>query len=191
MREDGTVSPLNPSQFEPGGGGPVVVSPRDEKREVRSVEQWLEWAGPLRGEAQWADGRSAKEVAKAWLTQDGAAAVPPDLQALLDASASLGPIRVATVIPELPTPLGDVPRGSRRHDLVLLGVDRSGCRTLVAVEAKADEPFDASVRARVRTARAAAARAAQEGKHYKSAQLPRIEWLARGLLGRPALLEDD
>lgn len=47
-------------------GNPVVVSPKDEARSISTVSEWLEHAGPLRGEKQWADGRSAKEVAKAW-----------------------------------------------------------------------------------------------------------------------------
>ena len=51
--------------------GPVVVSPRDEQRQITTVDEWLEWAGPLGGEKQWADGRSAKEVAKAWCRPDG------------------------------------------------------------------------------------------------------------------------
>jgi hypothetical protein len=93
---------------------------------------------------------------------------------------------VATVIPELSTPLGDVPRGARRHDLVLLGVAR-GRRTLVGVEAKADEPFDAPVAQRVQETRRKEAEAVAASQVFRSAQIPRIERLARALLGREAL----
>lgn len=170
--------------------GPVVVSPRDEQRQITSVDEWLEWAGPLGGEKQWAEGRSAKEVAKAWLRPDGTVCVPPDLQALLVSNASLASFRVATVIPELPTPLGDVPRGARRHDLVILGVDSSGRRTLVGVEAKADEPFDAPVSRRIAAAQAAATAAEAEEREDRSAQIPRIERFAQALFGRGALGDD-
>ena len=171
-------------------GPPTVVSPRDERRQVTNLDEWLTWAGPLRGELHWADGRSAKEVAKAWLGSDGTVAVPPDLQSLLNCNATLGELRVATVIPELPTPLGDVPSGPRRHDLVLLASDTKGRPTLIGVEAKADEAFDEPVAVRVAQARKAAAAAAEEERAFESAQLPRIERLSRTLFGRPALLED-
>lgn len=170
--------------------GPVVVSPKDEGHAIASLEEWLEWAGPLRGAYHWADGRSAKEVARAWLRRDGSAAVPPDLQALLDDNAALGPLRVGTAIPELKTPLGDVPSGPRRHDLVLLSVDGQGRRTLVAVEAKADEPFDAPVAVRIRAARAGAEKAKEANREDRSAQLPRIDRLARALFGRSAFGPD-
>lgn len=85
-----------------------------------------------------------------------------------------------------PTALGDVPRGARRHDLVILGVDAAGRPTLVGVEAKADEPFDAPVSVRLAAAHTAAAAAEAEEREDRSAQIPRIEWLARELFGRPA-----
>src|SRR5689334_2872468 len=105
--------------FDRAFGAPVVVSPMDEddERAICTVEEWLERAGPLRGVRQWADGRSAKEVAKAWCQSEGTTAVPFDLQQLLDSNLHLGHLTIATVIPELRTPLGDVSRGDRRHDL--------------------------------------------------------------------------
>jgi hypothetical protein len=159
-------------------------------RAIASLDEWLEWAGPLRGAYHWADGRSAREVARAWLSHDGSAAVPRDLQALLNSNAALGPLRVGTAIPELKTPLGDVPSGPRHHDLVLLAVDAQGRQTLVGVEAKADEPFDAPVAARIRAARAGAAKAKEANREDRSAQLPRIDRLARALFGRSAFGPD-
>jgi hypothetical protein len=167
--------------------GPVVVSPRDEQRQITTVDDWLEWAGPLRGEKQWADRRSAKEVAKAWCRPDGTIAVPSNLQSLLDSNPTLGTFRAATAIPELPTPLGDVPRGARRHDLVILGLDAAGRPTLVGVEAKADEPFDAPVSERLAAALAVTAAAEAEKRDDRSAQIPRIERFGRALFGRAVL----
>jgi hypothetical protein len=91
------------------------------------------------------------------------------------------------VIPELQTPLGDVPRGARRHDLVLFGMDAHGRRTLVGVEAKADEPFDASVKTRIKRAQGERDRATRERRVYASAQIPRIERFSRALFGRDAM----
>jgi hypothetical protein len=184
------VSAGTGSQFVPAETGPVVVSPKDERRRIATVKEWLDWAGPLRGKRQWADGRSAKEVAKAWCKSDGRISVPAELQALLDSNAALGSLRIATVIPEFPTALGDVPRGARRHDLVLLGADRQDRPTLVGVEAKADEPFDALVSARLRRAQATATLAREEGRSDRSAQIPRIEWFSRALLGRAVFRSD-
>jgi Domain of unknown function (DUF6946) len=175
--------------FERRESGPVVVSPRDEDRRISTVEEWFEWAPPLGGEKHWVDGRSAKEVAKAWCQSGGQTRVPAELQALLASNEHLGAFTVATVIPELQTQLGDVPRGARRHDLVLLGVDASKRRTLVGLEAKADEPFDASVAVRIERAQQEKERAIREERVYASAQIPRIQRFARALFGRDAILD--
>jgi hypothetical protein len=175
--------------FDPGSS-PRVVSPSDETRSIKTVDEWLACAGPLRGPRQWRDGRSAKEVAKAWCSADERISVPSELQALLDSNPVMGSLRVATAIPELPTALGDVSRGRRRHDLVLLALDEADRRVVVGVEAKADEPFDASVDERVRRARARTALLASEGRTDASAQVPRIERFCRALLGREAFGAD-
>jgi hypothetical protein len=163
---------------------PRVLSPKDEAREIRSLDEWRDWAGPLYPKIQWKCGRSAKEVARAWLQPDGSARVPVALQDLLD-SRNHGLV-VETAIPELRTWLGDVPRGARRHDLVLLAHDAQGHPTLVGVEAKTDEPFDDLVRVRVARSHRDRAACAEEGRAYKSQQLPRLDRLTRALFGRPA-----
>ena len=73
------------------------------------------------------------------------------------------------------------------HDLVLLALDEAGRKTLVGVEAKADESFDAPVAARIRRSRKEAEEAALKERSYDSAQIPRIERFSRALLGREAL----
>jgi hypothetical protein len=110
------------------------------------------------------------------------------LQELLD-SRSHGLV-VETAIPELPTPLGDVPRGARRHDLVLLGRDAEGCSTLVGIEAKTDEPFDDLVRVRVRRSLRERASCEKEGRPYASQQLPRLDRFTRALFGCPSFGAD-
>jgi hypothetical protein len=51
--------------FEPTGGL-VIRSPLDESQLIANVGQWFRFAQPLGGARHWKDGRSAKEVAKAW-----------------------------------------------------------------------------------------------------------------------------
>src|SRR2546421_166990 len=51
---------------------------------IATLDEWLEKAPPKRGEAQWRDGRSAKELARAWLAARGTGDVPPEVRALLD-----------------------------------------------------------------------------------------------------------
>jgi hypothetical protein len=169
---------FTPRQF------PVVLSPRDETTVITSVEEWLLYAGPLGGEKQWADFRSAKEVAKAWCRGGGVTDVPPELQVLLNSNEVFGPLTVCTAIPELPTSFGDVPRGRRRHDMVLFCLDRHEAKVLVGLEAKADEPFDQSITARIRKARSRTARLAEQGKRDNSALIARIVWFCRALFGR-------
>lgn len=103
-------------------GRPVVVTPSDETHEIHTVEQWRVLAGPLRGDLQWKEGRRAMEVARAWCGEDEGIRIPAELDALLGSNETAGRMEIATVIPELRTPLGDVRRGARRHDLILLGV---------------------------------------------------------------------
>ena len=47
-------------------------------REIRTVDDWLRYAGPKEGKAQWAHGYSAMESARAWL-RTGKPAVPDEL----------------------------------------------------------------------------------------------------------------
>lgn len=49
---------------------------------IRSLEEWLQYAPPAKGEKHWKDGRSAKELAKAWMTYNGPS-MPSELMDLL------------------------------------------------------------------------------------------------------------
>lgn len=50
----------------------------DSGREITSVEQWLEHAPPAGATRHWKDGRSAKELAKAWF-RSGQPQVPREI----------------------------------------------------------------------------------------------------------------
>ena len=56
---------------------------------INSVRDWFRIAPPKKPE-HWVDGRSAKELAKAWFPADGTISIPPELSALLESSDVLG-----------------------------------------------------------------------------------------------------
>ena len=106
---------------------------------INSVEDWFRLAPPKRGERQWKDGRSAKELAKAFF-RDDSPRLPSELQALFAAHPATHELSVEIGIPEHVTRLDNLPGEHRNHDMVLYG-HADTQRVLVAVEAKADEPF--------------------------------------------------
>jgi hypothetical protein len=108
-------------------------------KEIVSIEDWLKHCPPKRGLEHWVDGRSAKELAKAWF-RTGVAAVPEELKRVLDSHELTRHLVVESVAPECVTVLDDFPGENRNHDLVLSG--RSGTRrVVVGIEGKADEAF--------------------------------------------------
>ena len=105
--------------------------------EIRSIEDWFQWAPPKIGERQWKDGRSAKELARSWVRK-GYACPPEEMRLLLEGAFN-GQITFHEAKPECVIELDDFPGENRNCDLVLLlGI---GQRMVVNVEAKADEPF--------------------------------------------------
>lgn len=107
-------------------------------KQIKSVDDWFRFAPPKQGSKHWVDGRSAKELAKAWF-RTGVAKIPNELQALLDSRAVTQGFVPDLAVAELVTSLDGFGEG-RNHDLVIVGHVESG-KLLVAVEAKADESF--------------------------------------------------
>jgi hypothetical protein len=64
------------SGFEPMENSRAVVASYDAGRRISTVDEWFEYAPPVGQEKHWVDGRSAKEVAKAWCGSHGTR-VPP------------------------------------------------------------------------------------------------------------------
>ena len=121
---------------------------------VRSVEDWLtEWP-PQRGAAQWRDGKSAKELAKAWFPPTGGPVIPPGLRRLLESHPATAAMRIEHAQGEKVVPLDDFKGETRNSDLVLTGSSQRN-RVIVHVEAKADEPFGSNGRSVADAARAA------------------------------------
>lgn len=115
----------------------AVIGPRGAR--IHSVAEWQRLAPPARSH-QWRAGRSAMESARAWFTGGSPEArVPSGIRALLDGHPSTRGAMICTVFPEHETRLDDFGRG-RQHDVLACGM--VGDNPLVlAIEAKADEPF--------------------------------------------------
>jgi predicted kinase len=105
--------------------------------DIRSIDDWFEYAPPKMGARHWKDGRSAKELARSWVRR-GYPCPPEELRLLLEGAFN-GEITFHEAKPECVIALDDFGGEHRNCDLVLLlGI---GQRMVINVEAKADEPF--------------------------------------------------
>jgi hypothetical protein len=108
---------------------------------IASVGDWLREWPPQMGLKQWQNGKSAKELAKAWFKTSGQPVIPAGLECLLQSSPLTRELTIEAVIGEVKVPLD---HGRPRHaDLVAVG-NVSGMPVLLHVEAKADETFGAT-----------------------------------------------
>jgi hypothetical protein len=141
--------------------------------EIRSVEDWFRLAPPKKGACQWADGRSAKELARAWFPTPGDPQMPVELTSLLQSQPEAQGCTFDTAEPERLTCFDRCGGEPRNADLVLWGQNNNG-KVLLSLEAKADEPFGSIAGEYSRSAR----------EHNRRSRLPeRIELLCRGVLG--------
>lgn len=116
----------------------VTIKSIDGKN-IASVNDWFSFSPPAKGEIQWKDGRSAKELAKAWF-RTGKAQIPVELSSLLQSHPITRDFNMKIGIPEKETILDDFKGSGRHHDMVLIGETLDN-HVLIAVEAKTDEPF--------------------------------------------------
>lgn len=114
---------------------------------LRSLEDWLNHAGPKMGIRHWKDGRSAKELAKAFL-RDGSPMVPSEIQSFIT-QLPMPDLRLHTGLAEHVTALDSFSGEGRNHDMVLLGQCGNSRQVLIGLEAKADEPFDDTIATRL------------------------------------------
>lgn len=152
-----------------------------KKGAIHSVDDWFNLAPPKGGESHWRDGKSAKELAKAWF-RSGAPVEPAELRALLESHPATASAHVTRAKPEHETRFDDLPGGGRNHDLLLkLG---GGTDLIIAgVEGKAGESLDTTVIAKYDKGIAIR-------DSGKNTNLPdRVESLVRNLFGRA--LSDD
>jgi hypothetical protein len=140
-------------------------------RDIRSVDDWFTAAPPAGGARHWVDGRSAKELAKAWFPCGGEAQLPIEVRVLLDSSPQFRDANLEEAEPEARVRFDAIPGEPRNCDLLITGSSR-GKRFVMSVEAKADESFGQLV------SRELAACA------ERPSRLPeRIDALARALFG--------
>jgi hypothetical protein len=141
---------------------------------ITSLEDWFARAGP-KSPGHWKDGRSAKETARAWLGT-GSFSLPQEVESLLADSPHFGPPLTWSAEPEAKLRFDTFAGEPRNSDLLVVASDTHG-DYVIAVEAKADEPFGETVAA----ARANAAK--RKAENPRSNGLLRIEQLEVALLG--------
>ena len=112
---------------------------RDE-RPMTSLRDWRTGGKPA-ADSHWAPGRSAFELAGAWLRGDAAERAT----ALLTTGCALDLVELERAVPEKKTQFDGNARGARNHDLLVTG-SANGGPLVVAVEGKADEPFDRTLK---------------------------------------------
>ena len=110
---------------------------------ITTIEEWLHFAPPKMRERHWKDGRSAKELAKAFLETD-TPQVPRELQDVLCSNHALGSVVLSDGIPEHKIPLDAYPGETRNSDLCCWGQANTGI-VAVSIEAKADESFGSTI----------------------------------------------
>jgi hypothetical protein len=125
----------------------AVITNRHGAR-IRSVEEWGELAKPA-SLRHWKDGRSAKELAKAWISGDGQA----KLLRLLDTREETSGLSIESAVAEARVSFDDYPGGKRNHDLLIRGQSAGGS-LVVGLEAKGDETFGETIAQYDRRARA-------------------------------------
>jgi hypothetical protein len=110
---------------------------RDSKP-IASLDDWATHAPP-KSAGHWVDGRSAKELARAWCGAGGPA-VPDEVAAALRSHPDLASLRIVELTPEARIRF-DKRRGEPRNaDLAGIAEDGDG-KAVIHVEGKADETF--------------------------------------------------
>lgn len=112
-------------------------------QEIRTMDEWREAMPARLREKQWKAGRSAMELARAWVG-GGSVAIPDEVDRLLQTSPGFSDTTLEEGRPEEETKLDDFRGNTRNADLLLIG-KRNGQPILIAVEAKADESFGPTI----------------------------------------------
>lgn len=117
----------------------VVICKRlDESQQINNLGEWFIKCPPERKSYHWQDGRSAKELAKAWTCSNGVR-VPKEVRDLLDNNPVFEGTELYLASPEYETRFDQYGRG-RKHDLLIIG-EKNLEKVLITVEAKVDESF--------------------------------------------------
>jgi len=151
---------------------------RKGSSEIKSVSDWFKLAPPKKGALHWKDGRSAKELAKAWCEKRNRPSPPEEFLRLLAPLVSVDHMADAIGWPEHQVPIDDLPGEPPNIDLAIECDGKLG-RTTVCVEAKADETFGEYTLAK----HDSAAKLIEQGK--KTGALQRLLQLEENILSKP------
>ena len=143
--------------------------------QITTLADWHKFAPPKQKDIHWVDGRSAKEVARAWL-KEAPERMPSEVLAVLEEHPAFGPVVSWSAEPEAKLPFDSFAGETRNSDLAVQVTDKHG-GYLLAVEAKADEPFGDTLEKTL----ANAERRLQDNP--KSNGVRRLDQLLRALLG--------
>jgi hypothetical protein len=143
-------------------------------RQISTLKEWREFAPP-KSPKHWSPGRSAMELARSWLAVSSPS-LPAGISAVLGGHSAFGTILNWCAEPEVRISFDQLRGEPRNTDLLVQACDDRG-EFLLAVEAKADEPFGETV------AEALAAAAERRLANPRSRGIERIEHLAMALLG--------
>lgn len=111
--------------------------------EIRTLEEWRAAMPARLREKQWKEGRSAMELARAWVG-GGSVVVPEEIERLLETNSEFSGTRLIEAYPEQEVRLDDFRGTSRNADLLIVG-ERAGEPVVISVEAKADESFGPAI----------------------------------------------
>lgn len=109
---------------------------------ISTLQDWYSYAPP-KSPSHWRAGRSAMELARAWLG-NGDGSLPQEVGAILSAHAEFGRVVSWGAEPEARLHFDSFPGEPRNSDLLVLAEDHFG-PYLIAVEGKADEPYGETV----------------------------------------------
>ncbi len=141
---------------------------------INSVDDWFRLAPPMGGALQWRDGRSAKELAKAWIAPAGPTP-PPAILELLARHPTTADLAFTVAFPERRVRFDHVRGEPRNTDLAIVCEGTAG-RVAVSVEAKADESFGKTVGEEIVNA------AAQWAFEERDGKLKRLQGLGVAIL---------
>lgn len=107
-------------------------------KNISGVDNWLQFAPPKRGEKQWKDRRSAKELARYWTEREFEAASEPVDRLLRE---PFGDLTLEEAWPECEIRIDSFPGEHRNCDLVIRATSSVVGEIRIHIEAKADESF--------------------------------------------------
>jgi hypothetical protein len=108
--------------------------------EIRTIEQWFQFAPPKKGRSHWVEGRSALECARAWCADPNGTLWPSEINALLASHPDTDGATLKSATPEYRCRFDKLPGEPRNTDVVAIADHPHGAIAL-SVEAKADESF--------------------------------------------------